>query len=111
MNSLLRSCYSSDITCHTICSISGRGNERVQPVRLSGLRQLVRPHTRQRTMPSRSLVAHRFRISLMAFCLASDLMRLLPGQHVPRHGLAWIEAPLVADDPAVRLTHLLEVVD
>ena len=111
LTGFMRSWYSSDISCYTIRSISGRGNERVKPVHTGRLRQLIHSHTRQRTMASRSFVAHRLRVSLMSFGLARDLVRLLPRQDVASRSFAGVEALLVADDPAVRLTHLLEVVD
>ena len=104
--------YPSNVSCDTGSCISGGGNEAVQPVHAGGLRQLVHPHARQRTtMPSRSFVAHRFCISLMTLGLARYLMRFLPSLNITGYCLSWVDAPLVANDPAVHLAHLLEVVD
>ena len=104
--------YPSNFSCDTIPCISGRGNKVIQPVDARGLRQLVHPHARQRTtMPSRSFVAHRFCVPLMTLGLTRNLMRFLPSLDIAGCCLPWIDAPLVADDPAVHLAHLLEVVD
>ena len=104
--------YPSNFSCDTDSYISGGGNKAIQPVHAGGLRQLVHPHARQRTtLPSRSFVAHRFCVSLMTLGLARNLMRFLPCLDIAGCRLTRIDAPLVADDPAVHLAHLLEVVD
>ena len=58
-------------------------------------------------MASWSLVPHRLRVSLMPLGLARDLVRLLPSQDVTGDRFAGVEAPVVADDPTMRITHLL----